>query len=263
MALSNWNKFRIERGISNGDQETDEEKKYRQDLSLQRYQQYKEGTEVLNRNNNFAKPVVPQQPVNNDPEYLSEANDVVTGNAIPIELKKYNEQYMNVPEQARGLLHAYGENYINGDTMSSGTAHVRDAEKIRSLTGMDNINELLTGSKQMARYYRDVDNGKGYDYLSDPQKLAFAEDKINSIPDIMLKKEMGYLVDEYSNFRDPINEPLHQLMRSRDASRLAEEFGIPKNMAKDYVEYAALIGAKNAMDTVTSGAKIDPNASGI
>lgn len=271
MALSNWQRFKADRGINTGIQESEEERQYKRDLARQRYEEYGRDVMLNNRSNGI---------LNQTPEVTPEVEDnaayrnymrsqelsptqvmgVVEGTNTPLSLKAAEERLGNIDPKYRGLF------YAAASKDDGGLKGLANKTRLMEQTGMDedSVARLYEDTQKMQEWGQSVKDGTSRKKLSPDQALVYAKIQHDNLPDDV-KAVMEDYREKYSKelqTRGRLGNTLGALMRNNsdiDAFTLMTKYGIPEDKVNEYIEYEQWIAEDEAQKERDAKVQINEN----
>lgn len=267
MALSNWQRFKADRGINTGIQESEEERQYKRDLARQRYEEYGRDVMLNNRSNG----ILNQTPeVEDNAAYRNymrsqelsptQVMGVVEGTNTPLSLKAAEERLGNIDPKYRGLF------YAAASKDDGGLKGLANKTRLMEQTGMDedSVARLYEDTQKMQEWGQSVKDGTSREKLSPDQALVYAKIQHDNLPDDV-KAVMEDYREKYSKelqTRGRLGNTLGALMRNNsdiDAFTLMTKYGIPEDKVNEYIEYEQWIAEDEAQKERDAKVQINEN----
>lgn len=258
--MTKWEQIKINRGVSYGGYEDEEERKYKQQVeqnkaALEQYKQYVKQVEMregaAQRNYERSQELSPTQ-----------IQGVVEGKNTPLELKSAEQRLNNIEPKYRGLLYAAAQS----DT--GGLRGLANKTRLMETMGMDedNVARLYEDTQMLQKYGQAVRDGNGASYLSKDQKGVYAEMKHDELPDD-LKAAMADYREKYTKElwrRDKLGNVIGAIVPDNtdlEAFNYSRKYGISVEDAQKYLKREQWLAEKEFQKTRDEKSTIDEDAS--
>lgn len=215
-------------------------------------------------------------------------DDRMKGNVLPDNVKAAQDRLNTLSDQAKGLVHSYGEKFYDGSDIGQASKSVIEAQnmakRIGEMTGTkdDGLANLLNDTKLVQSYY----NGQAGKDFTDEEKLLYSKGKLNSLSPEEQKDIQSY-ADSYrqasrgsvsnlktglsvltgaskegmTSYEDFINNIGRNIEISKKKKAIQEKYGYDDKTLNEYLGYARRVEDAAEQERESKQFYIDPNSS--